>query len=114
MNINMGFTTHEYKRLFRVEKKQNNKKKKKKNTVMLKFCGIMYFDFVFEITGYKLVRLLLPSVVTVPYLASAETVCDLLLPAENAIRKKWLPVENVRVILILRTVSAENHFSSTQ
>ena len=34
------------------------------------------------------------------YLASAETVCDLLLPAETTLHKKWLPAETVRVILL--------------
>ena len=34
------------------------------------------------------------------YLASAETVHDLLLPAETTIHEKWLPAETVRVILL--------------
>ena len=34
------------------------------------------------------------------YLASAETVRDLLLPAETTILEKWLPAETVRVILL--------------
>ena len=29
-----------------------------------------------------------------PYLASAETNCDLLLPVETAVHDKWLPVES--------------------
>ena len=33
------------------------------------------------------------------YLASAETVRDLLLPAETTVHEKWLPAETVRVIL---------------
>ena len=33
------------------------------------------------------------------YLASAETVRDLLLPAETTVNEKWLHVETVRVIL---------------
>ena len=33
-----------------------------------------------------------------PYLASAETVRDLLLPAETTVHEKWLPAETVRVI----------------
>ena len=32
------------------------------------------------------------------YLASAETVRDLLLPVESILHDKWLPVESVRVI----------------
>ena len=32
------------------------------------------------------------------YLASAETVRDLLLPAEKTVHEKWLPAETVRVI----------------
>ena len=35
------------------------------------------------------------------YLASAETVRDLLLPAETTFHEKWLPAETVRVILLL-------------
>ena len=34
------------------------------------------------------------------YLASAETVRDLLLPAETTVHEKWLPIETVRVILL--------------
>ena len=34
------------------------------------------------------------------YLASAETVHDLLLPAETTVHEKWLPAETVRVILL--------------
>ena len=34
------------------------------------------------------------------YLASAETVRDLLLPAETTVQEKWLPAETVRVILL--------------
>ena len=34
------------------------------------------------------------------YLASAETVRDLLLPAETTVHKKWLPAETVHVILL--------------
>ena len=34
------------------------------------------------------------------YLASAETVRDLLLPAETTAHEKWLPAETVRVILL--------------
>ena len=34
------------------------------------------------------------------YLASAETVCDLLLPAETTIYEKWLSAETVCVILL--------------
>ena len=34
------------------------------------------------------------------YLASAETVRDLLLPAETTVHEKWLPAETVRVILL--------------
>ena len=34
------------------------------------------------------------------YLASAETVRDLLLPAETAVHEKWLPAETVLVILL--------------
>ena len=34
------------------------------------------------------------------YLASAETVCDLLLPAETTVHEKWLPAETARVILL--------------
>ena len=34
------------------------------------------------------------------YLASAVTVCDLLLPAETTVHKKWLPAETVHVILL--------------
>ena len=33
------------------------------------------------------------------YLASAETVRDLLLPAETAVHEKWLPAETVRDLL---------------
>ena len=34
------------------------------------------------------------------YFASAETVRDLLLPAETTVHKKWLPAETVCVILL--------------
>ena len=34
------------------------------------------------------------------YLASAETVLDLLLPAETTVHKNWLPAETVHVILL--------------
>ena len=34
------------------------------------------------------------------YLASAQTICDLLLPAETIVHEKWLPAETVRVILL--------------
>ena len=34
------------------------------------------------------------------YFASAETVRDLLLPAETTIHEKWLPVQTVQVILL--------------
>ena len=34
------------------------------------------------------------------YLASAETVRDVLLPAETTVQEKWLPAETVRVILL--------------
>ena len=34
------------------------------------------------------------------YLASAETVRDLFLPAETTVHKKWLPAETVCVILL--------------
>ena len=34
------------------------------------------------------------------YLASIETVCDLLLPAETTVHEKWLPAETVPVILL--------------
>ena len=34
------------------------------------------------------------------YLAFAETVCDLLLPAETTFHEKWLPAETVCVILL--------------
>ena len=35
-----------------------------------------------------------------PDVGSAETVRDRLLPAETTLRKKWLPTETVRVILL--------------
>ena len=57
------------------------------------------------------------------YLASAETVRVLLLPAEATVQEKWLPAETVSVILlpakslgrsrITRTVSAGIHLPST-
>ena len=34
-----------------------------------------------------------------PYLASAETLCDLLLPTVTTVHEKWLPAETVCVIL---------------
>ena len=34
------------------------------------------------------------------YLASAETVRDLLLPAETTVHEKWLPADTVHVILL--------------
>ena len=34
------------------------------------------------------------------YLASPETVHDLLLPAKTTVHEKWLPAETVRVILL--------------
>ena len=33
-------------------------------------------------------------------MAPAKTVCDLLLPAENAVHDKWLLAESVRVVLL--------------
>ena len=50
------------------------------------------------------------------YLASAETVRNLLLPAETTVHEKWLPAETVRVILLpaeTRTVSAGSYLPST-
>ena len=48
------------------------------------------------------------------YLASAETVHDLLLPAETIVHEKWLPAETVRVILLpAKTLSRkQNHTDS--
>ena len=55
------------------------------------------------------------------YLASAETVCDLLLPAQTTGHEKWLPAETVCVILLPaemlsrklnHTVSAGSYFPS--
>ena len=58
------------------------------------------------------------------YFASAETVRDLLLPAETTVHEKWLPAETVLVILlpaervsagsrITWTVSEGSYFPST-
>ena len=57
------------------------------------------------------------------YLASAETVRDLLLPAKTTVHEKWLPAETVRVILLPAEtvgrklnhteVSAGSYFPST-
>ena len=67
-------------------------------------------------TGYKRVsnfgfRRDCPS-----YLASAETVCDLLLPPETTVHEKWLPAETVRVILppAESQQEAESHRQSLQ
>ena len=51
-----------------------------------------------------------------PYLASAETVRDLLLPVETTVHEKWLPAETVRVILIsAETLGRKlNHTESLQ
>ena len=48
------------------------------------------------------------------YLASAETVHDLLLPAETTVHKKWLLAETVRVILLpAKTLGRKlNHMDS--
>ena len=50
------------------------------------------------------------------YLASAKTVCDLLLPAETTIHEKWLPAETVHVILLPAESrqEAESHGQSLQ
>ena len=42
------------------------------------------------------------------YLTSAETVCDILLPAETTVHDKWLPAETIRVIL-LKQVHTQIH-----
>ena len=47
------------------------------------------------------------------YLASAETVHDLLLPAKTTIHEKWLPAETVSVIL-LPAKEAKSHRQSLQ
>ena len=50
------------------------------------------------------------------YLASTETVHDLLLPAETTVHEKWLPAETVRVILLPaenQSVSAGSYLPST-
>ena len=55
-------------------------------------------------------------------MASAKTVCDLLLPAQTAVRDKQLPAETVHIIsscrdslqeTIMRTVSEGSCFSQT-
>ena len=50
------------------------------------------------------------------YLASAENVRDLLLPAETAVHEKWLPAETVRVTASCRDSQqeAETHGQSLQ
>ena len=53
------------------------------------------------ITGYKLVCQFFSSCRDYPsYVASVETVNDLLIPAEVTLREEWLVNETVRVILL--------------
>ena len=43
------------------------------------------------------------------YLASTETVCDLLLPVETTVHKKWLSAETVCVVLLPAETLAKSH-----
>ena len=61
---------------------------------MIRLCSMQLLQGMNESADFGFLQRLLS------YLASAETVCDLLLPAETPIHEKWLVAETVHVILL--------------